>query len=202
VAGFFYWHGPEESVIMCYTVHNLCVRGDILYPKEYIQFLVHFNGDRDYFECHEILEEYWKESNDKKKDSIWVGFILLAVSRYHHRRGNFKGAKRTLEKSINILSMQENISSIKGLDVSDLFNLLSKILSEIEKEKGYQSFNLPVTDPALISACIAECESRGIIWGQESNIENESIVHRHKLRDRSKVIEERQEALRIRKGND
>jgi uncharacterized protein len=202
VAGFFYWPRTEESAIMCYTVHNLLIRGDILYPEEYIQFLVHFNGDRDYFECHEILEEYWKESNDKKKDSIWVGFILLAVSRYHHRRGNFKGAKRTLEKANNILSLQENISSIHGLDVGVLFALFSKILSEIDKEKCYQSINLPVTDPALMTACIKECENRGFIWGQESNIEDESIVHRHKLRDRTKIIEERQEALRIRKGNE
>jgi uncharacterized protein len=173
-----------------------------LYPKEYIQFLVHFNGDRDYFECHEILEEYWKESNDKKKDSIWVGFILLAVSRYHHRRGNFKGAKRTLEKAIIILFLHENISSIKGLDVNVLFALLSKILSDIDKEIWYQSINLPVKDPVLLQACITECKKRGFIWGQESIAVDESIVHRHKLRDRSKVIEERQEALRIRKGNE
>ena len=31
-----------------------------MYPTEYIQFLIHFHGDYDYFECHEILEEYWK----------------------------------------------------------------------------------------------------------------------------------------------
>jgi len=172
-----------------------------LYPKEYIQFLVHFNGDRDYFECHELLEEYWKESNDKKKDSIWVGFILLAVSRYHHRRGNFKGAKRTLEKAIKILSLQENSSSIMGLEPNDLFALLSKILSDIDKGAQYQSINLPVKDPVLLQACITECEKKGFIWGHVSSVAN-SIVHRHKLRDRSKVIEERQEAMRIRKGNE
>ena len=27
------------------------------FPLKYIDFLVHFHGDRDYFECHEILEE-------------------------------------------------------------------------------------------------------------------------------------------------
>lgn len=31
-----------------------------MYPTEYIQFLIHFHGDYDYFECHEILEGYWK----------------------------------------------------------------------------------------------------------------------------------------------
>jgi predicted metal-dependent hydrolase len=171
-----------------------------LYPKEYIQFLTHFNGDRDYFECHEILEEYWKKSNFKK-DSIWVGFILLSVSRYHHRRGNFKGAKRTLEKAINILSLQDSKPAILGLDMGILFPLLSTLLAQINKEESYQSFNLPVTDLVLLEACIKECKEYGFIWGQDSNLEDESIVHRHKLRDRTNVIEERLEALKIRKGN-
>jgi uncharacterized protein len=178
------------------------VRGDFLYPEQYIQFLVHFNGDRDYFECHEILEEYWKESTDKKKDSVWVGFILLAVSRYHHRRGNFRGAQRTLEKAIKILSLHQNVLSKQGLDVSDLFQILSKLLREIENEEIYQSINLPVTDSLLLKACRKECENRGFNWGQMSNIEDESIVHRHKLRDRTMVIEERLEALRVKKGNE
>ncbi|MDM5331166.1 DUF309 domain-containing protein [Neobacillus sp. CF12] len=173
-----------------------------MYPEQYIQFLVHFNGDRDYFECHEILEEYWKESTDKKKDSVWVGFILLAVSRYHHRRGNFRGAQRTLEKAIKILSLHQNVLSKQGLDVSVLFQLLSKLLREIENEEIYQSINLPVTDSLLLKTCRKECENRGVNWGQKSNIEDESIVHRHKLRDRTMVIEERLEALRVKKGNE
>ncbi|PAD68333.1 hypothetical protein CHH83_14265, partial [Bacillus sp. 7586-K] len=32
-----------------------------MYDQEYIDFLVHFHCDRDYFECHEILEEHWKK---------------------------------------------------------------------------------------------------------------------------------------------
>lgn len=173
-----------------------------MYPKEYIQFLIHFNGDRDYFECHEILEEYWKKSNDLKKDSIWVGFILLAVSRYHHRRGNFKGAKRTLEKAINILSIQKIKQSLLGLDVDILFPLLSKLLDQIHKEVSYQSFNMPVTDPVLLEACKKKCKELGFIWGQDSNLEDKFLVHKHKSRDRTNVIKERMEALQNRKGNE
>ncbi|WP_045517415.1 DUF309 domain-containing protein [Neobacillus niacini] len=173
-----------------------------MYPEQYIQFLAHFNGDRDYFECHEILEEYWKESSDMKKDSIWVGFILLAVSRYHHRRRNFKGAKRTLEKSIDIMSLRKNELTKLGLAVSVLFSILSKLLGDIDKEESYHSFNLPITDPTLFKACMNKCEDRGITWGKDSNLEDESIVHRHKLRDRTSVIEERLKALKNKKGNE
>lgn len=173
-----------------------------MYPKEYIQFLVHFNGDRDYFECHEILEEYWKAASDTKKDSIWVGFILFAVSRYHHRRRNFNGAKRTLEKAASILSLHVKEVTQLGLDWDVLFTLISKLLAEINKEENYKSINLPVTDPLLIEACEKECVFRGFLWGADSNLDNDTLVHRHKLRDRSSVIEERLEALKSKKGNE
>lgn len=32
-----------------------------MYPEAYVAFLHEFHTTRDYFECHEILEEYWKE---------------------------------------------------------------------------------------------------------------------------------------------
>lgn len=181
---------------------NWRVRGDYVYPKEYIKFLVHFNGDRDYFECHEILEEYWKASTNMKKDSIWVGFILLAVSRYHHRRRNFNGAKRTLEKAASILLLHEKEVGILGLDIQVLFPQISKLFDEINKERDYQSINLPVTNPILLEACIQECNVRGFLWGKDSNLDNESLVHKHKLRDRTSVIEERMEALKNKKGNE
>jgi predicted metal-dependent hydrolase len=173
-----------------------------LYPKQYIQFLAHFNGDRDYFECHEILEEYWKESKDKSKDSIWVGFILLAVSRYHHRRKNFNGANRTLEKAIKIFSLHDREPNLLGLDGDIFFPMLSKLLTQTDKKESYQSITLPISDPSLLEACKKECQNKGFNWGQESNLEDESIIHRHKLRDRTNVIEERVEALKNKKGNE
>ena len=33
----------------------------MVYPEAYIEYLMYFHGNRDYFECHEVLEEYWKE---------------------------------------------------------------------------------------------------------------------------------------------
>ena len=26
----------------------------------FVNFIVYFNSNQDYFECHEVLEEYWK----------------------------------------------------------------------------------------------------------------------------------------------
>jgi uncharacterized protein len=194
----------EETSIICYTVHILSIRGDFLYPAQYIEFLAHFNGDRDYFECHEILEEYWKgiSTSNRSKDSIWVGFILLAVSRYHHRRRNFNGAKRTLKKAINIFSLYNCEPILLGLSSDLFFPLLSKLLVQVDKEESYQSITLPISDPALFEACIKECQNKGFNWGQDSNFDDENIIHRHKLRDRTNIIEERIESLKNKKGNE
>ena len=173
-----------------------------MYPKEYIQFLAHFHGDRDYFECHEVLEEYWKKTDSKNKSSIWVGLILLAVSTYHHRRSNFIGAKRTLKKAFMIFNTQAGWLIKLGLDQPLLNDILKERLSVIEKEEAYYSFDLPICDSILIEMCGEYCEQEGFLWGKASDFTKSSLIHRHKLRDRTSVIEERRQSLKIRKGRE
>jgi uncharacterized protein len=175
---------------------------DFLYPKEYIQFLAHFHGDRDYFECHEILEEFWKKSDDQSKDSIWVGLILLAVSSYHHRRTNINGAERTLKKAIHIFTLKQISLPKIGLDAKTLVPLLTNQLAYIKKGGSYQSFQLPISDPYLLKQCIIECEQIGCSWNTPSNINDKDLVDRHLQRDRSSVIQERMDAILNKKGND
>ncbi|MEH7545676.1 hypothetical protein FB550_102266 [Neobacillus bataviensis] len=173
-----------------------------MFPKEYIQFLAHFHGDRDYFECHEILEEYWKKNDVKNKNSIWVGLILLAVSAYHHRRNNFTGAKRTLEKAITIFKTQPESVIKLGLDPHLLQDILTSRLSNITNQQRYISFNLPIGDQALLDLGRRYCKQNGFVWGMNSDLTNDHLVHRHILRDRTSVIEERNQSLKLRKGND
>jgi uncharacterized protein len=172
-----------------------------LYPKEYIQYLVHFHGDQDYFECHEILEEFWKKSDFKNKHSIWVGFIQLAVANYHHRRENFAGAKKTLKKAFNIfLTMEDSITKL-GLEYHTLIATLTEQLAKIEQKHVFNSFQLPIYDDSLLNECKIICKQEGFMWGNDNNITDEHLVHRHKLRDRTKIIQQRQHALKNRKNS-
>ena len=167
-----------------------------MYPKEYIDFLVHFHGDRDYFECHEILEEYWKKTDPANKNSILVGLILLAVACYHHRRENFNGAKRTLEKSIAIFKKNDIELQHMGIDPTHLIGALNLKLKDIRLENKYSSFSLPITDQSLLSTCQKMCLQNNLTWCQESDIQNKELIHRHATRDRSEVISERLKALK------
>lgn len=173
----------------------------MLYPKEYIQYLVHFHGDRDYFECHEILEEYWKGTDPGNKQSLWVGLILLAVSAYHHRRANYSGAKRTLEKSELIFRHSPESLTELGLNANQLLRLVNGRLQEISTNRPYSSFTLPISDPLLWKECAVRCEEQGLTWGAESDLSNKMLVHRHKLRDRSDVIDERNKAITAKKSS-
>ncbi|GIN60678.1 hypothetical protein J27TS8_06710 [Robertmurraya siralis] len=167
-----------------------------MYPQEYIEFLVHFHGDRDYFECHEILEEYWKKVDKNNKNSVLVGLILLAVSNYHHRRGNFSGAARTLKKSLMIIE-QHNLDAL-GLSKEELLILLKARLTHIQERKEYLSMRLPIKDSSLIEACKKSCQQKGVNWCEKSDLSNDEIVHRHLLRDRSEVMIERAQAIKLR----
>lgn len=170
-----------------------------MYPKEYIHYLIHFHGDRDYFECHEILEEYWKKTDPGNKESIWVGFIQLAVASYHHRRKNFKGAERTLGKSIHIFNQSIDRLEEFGLDPDRFQKDLSYMKKQIQEKASYTSYCFPFSDLKLVTQCKKECQKRGLKWDSDSDLENEHLIHRHTLRDRSEVIEERLQALNKKK---
>ncbi|MBP3039005.1 DUF309 domain-containing protein [Bacillaceae bacterium Marseille-Q3522] len=169
-----------------------------MYPKEYITFLVHFHGDRDYFECHEILVEYWKNIDKGNKKSVWVGLILLAVSCYHYRRNNYNGAERTLQKAISLLKNCEEELGKLAVDVRKLRSIMKKQLTQIQDRKHYSNIHLPLTNPALIALCIKQCKEKNFKWCQNTDIFPAEIVHRHKKRDRTKVLASRKEALRER----
>lgn len=51
-----------------------------MYPPEYIEFLYHFHCDRDYFECHEILEELWKKILKKRENKSGSGSYKLPLA--------------------------------------------------------------------------------------------------------------------------
>lgn len=172
-----------------------------MYPQAYIQYLVHFHCDRDYFECHEILEEYWKEVAPGKKDSIWVGLIQLAVGAYHHRRRNFNGAKKTLEKSLMIFLKEKDSLAKLGLNGDKLIEMCNQQLKNVNEQTNYRSQLLPINDPVLLEQCIEKAMKMRLTWGHESDLSNQNMIHKHSLRDRSEVIAERKRAL-IQKGSD
>ncbi|MEW9500263.1 DUF309 domain-containing protein [Jeotgalibacillus marinus] len=168
------------------------------YPHAYIDYLVHFHGDRDYFECHEILEHYWKEHTRMDRDSIWVGWIQLAVALYHYRRNNLTGALRTVEKAIPKFRLHEQDLPEFGINKKLFLDRMQSLQAAIKSNTPYSSIHLPIEDEALEHICIEKCTDKGFGWRTCSDLSNEMIVERHRLRDRQDIIALRQQELKKR----
>ncbi|PMC39473.1 DUF309 domain-containing protein [Bacillus sp. UMB0899] len=170
-----------------------------MFDRAYIDYLLHFHCDRDYFECHEVLEEHWKKDVLKDRKKYWVGLIQIAVALYHHRRGNFSGALKMISNAIGIIESERDHIEKLGLHSDLLMKLLVKRKNEIQHQRPYTSIDLPIKNKELMKECLSICKNEGIEWGAESNLTDKELIHRHKRRDRTDVIEERLFQLEKRK---
>lgn len=171
----------------------------MVYPRPYLEFLMYFHGNRDYFECHEVLEEYWKHVDPKNRSSHWVGLIQIAVGLYHYRRGNLSGAARTLKKAVQNTELNQDELSRLGIHPGKLQEKLVNISHGLSTNQPYESINIPLTDSTLQKQVQSLCEDNGYSWCSPSDLNNIELIHRHSLRDRSEVILERKNALQRKK---
>ncbi|WP_238600602.1 DUF309 domain-containing protein [Metasolibacillus meyeri] len=158
----------------------------------FVQYCAYFNGNKDYFECHEVLEEYWKEIAPGDREHILVGFVQLATGLYHWRRDNKNGALRTLQKAYYCLQKESPFFDM--LDQSDLLQKLQKAITALEMEEAFQAFQLTIINEPfeqLVNAQIAALEPMASTF----------LRDKHKLRDRSAIVAERHAKLNAKKGS-
>lgn len=167
------------------------------YPESYVAYLVEFNATRDFFECHELLEEYWKANPGDGLSELWVGLIGIAVGQYHERRGNVGGAVKSYGHAESRLA--ESRMGALGVDGRDLMGQLAERKRAAGGGELYGDITIKLSDEGLMKRCLAACSERGLRWGTPSPMDNEQLVHRHKLRDRSEVIAAREHALHLRR---
>ena len=53
----------------------------------------------EYFECHEVLEDLWREERGARRDFLQA-LIHAAVALHHRARGNPRGATGQLRKAL------------------------------------------------------------------------------------------------------
>lgn len=72
---------------------------------------------RKFFECHEVIEGLWLETEDEYKE-LYKGVIQAAVALHHLSRGNLTGANELHQTSQNYL--KRYVPAAQGLDVEKL----------------------------------------------------------------------------------
>lgn len=171
------------------------------YPEAYVAFLVEFHATRDYFECHEIMEEHWKSHPGDPFADAWIGLLQVAVALYHERRGNVEGARKLLTAALGRL--RESDLDRLGLDGRDTIERVRRRLERLEAAKpdeapAYADLDLPVRDPELKRLCTEKCAALGLVWGAPSDPAADALLHKHARRDRTAVVEARLAAWRLR----
>ncbi|MEK4024359.1 DUF309 domain-containing protein [Sporosarcina sp. FSL W7-1283] len=155
----------------------------------FLHFIVYFNDNQDYFECHEVLEEYWKMQEDFSKEHPLTGYILMATGLYHWRRGNLTGAARTLTKALHRFQQMPIEYSVykEEVAVNQLINHLKDSLDRLEGDAIFTPFILPIS-PALLE--LSEKAKPTISLLPKNSA---SVIHKHMQRDRSDILIQREE---------
>ena len=160
----------------------------------YIEYCTYFNGNQDYFECHEVLEEYWKEAAPRDKGHALVGLVQLATGLYHWRRGNLNGSARILTKSLHNLQQNRRSPFLQPLDDKLLEKQIAESIDAIDQRKPFQPFKLVILDEELQQAVASKIEALPLQ-------DEEFLLHKHMLRDRSEVLEAREAKKALRSGD-
>ncbi len=161
-----------------------------LHNPLFIKFVIYFNENQDFFECHEVLEEYWKTIPNATKDHPLISYILLSTGMYHWRRENTVGALRTLKKARErFKTLPENYPGFSDdINFEELVKCTEQSISHIEEGKLFSSYQIVLTSPIILSLLNKTLPTMELLpFGTDA------IIHKHLLRDRSDLIRKRDE---------
>lgn len=120
------------------------------YEPLYVAFLIYFNRDQDYFECHEVLEELWLELD---KDPLYKGLLQIAVGLYHFRNGNVTGGRKMLRSAHQRLAPypSDHIGINLGKLRQEVAHYADALDTYIAHPFEYYDLTIEIGDPDLIA---------------------------------------------------
>ena len=86
-------------------------------------------NNREFFECHEVLEDVWTPERGPRRLFL-QGLIHLAVGFYHCQRGNPAGAIGQLRKGL--FKLAAYLPACEGIDTGQMYRDALAALKRIE----------------------------------------------------------------------
>ncbi|SEG73050.1 DUF309 domain-containing protein [Paenibacillus sp. UNC499MF] len=111
------------------------------YDPLYIAFLREFNVNRDYYECHEVMETLWLEEGRKP---FYQGLLQIAVGLYHHQNANVSGAVKLMESGI--AKLQGYPDMLLGINLALLLRDAEAYLIKLRnnRERPFEPYPLDI----------------------------------------------------------
>ncbi|TVY08272.1 DUF309 domain-containing protein [Paenibacillus cremeus] len=118
------------------------------YDPLYVQFVYYFNIERDYFECHEVMEELWLEEG---RDPLYQGLLQVAVGLYHYQNGNPSGSVKLFTAALE--KLQGHPPETLGIDLAQVVSESEAYLTKLhrlpEEPFAFYDLTIRVIDPEL-----------------------------------------------------
>ncbi len=97
-------------------------------PAAWLQGIDQFNH-RDYYACHDTLEDLWMEAIDPDK-KFYQGVLQIAVGCYHLHNQNLRGAIILIGEGVGRLPYYQ--PAYAGIDVSQLIQDSTTLLQDLQ----------------------------------------------------------------------
>jgi predicted metal-dependent hydrolase len=118
------------------------------YSYLYLLFLYYFNFKRDYYECHDVMEELWLE---EQRDKFLQGMLQIAVGLYHYRWNNVRGSILLFEGAIEKLTPYPD--RVRGINLkkirSEAVDYLHKLRKHEEEPFEFYDLTIEILDEEL-----------------------------------------------------
>jgi uncharacterized protein len=105
------------------------MNGFAIIMDELLQRGIRLFNNREFFQCHEVLEEAWTPERGQRRLFLQA-LIHLAVGFYHCERSNPAGASSQLQKGLHKLALY--LPSYEGIDTARLHREGLAVLGRIE----------------------------------------------------------------------
>ncbi len=104
---------------------------------------------RQFFECHEVLEEIWTPARGPERLFLQA-LIHFAVGFYHHRRGNQAGAERQLRKGLKKISPY--LPYYESVNTEKLKDAVTRRLKSIVAGRSFPTYpRIQLSQPSVRS---------------------------------------------------
>ncbi|MBL0389328.1 DUF309 domain-containing protein [Tumebacillus sp. ITR2] len=82
------------------------------------EFVRLFNGERDFYECHELFELAWKAESQEPLKSFYKAMVQVATAQFKLNQGYMRGFRKLYGYGFGVLEALPDV--YEGLDVARL----------------------------------------------------------------------------------